>query len=649
MIESPIQSDYVLVKIGEAHWAYIGTKRAERSDMLSAMWSEAKLNQRLSLLATASTDKLCYGPATGSGRVIYAGASDADFLCRLRLFENTDYYWEIFSCIEDQLCILPEDAAINVASSISAHAGPGVRWDPDNRQARGTFNFGNYLGAAWLGFSVNQSVRFEVISAKLDYESQYLALLSDLTKQSLLLLFDPDAPTAGTFTEKIDVEEKTPLEQFLLLQAAMPLDELKAAIAVIKQRPHGHLESERRWIPASAATGEFASRDPIAKIRWGRCSVDGRPVAIEVVEQKRRDSVDTPPNRFVKAAIAKFMLLCREIRDDGDKYGSRLSELASKYHAELDQQSRSSFVLSAGIQSRIPFDNQVLQKREGYRQYLRAWIVSGFGLSAKDVTSNGVLSPTAENRAVPDLYEYWLFFFLAETIEGMESAVLLDRSYVSELNPNGKSSVVLSKSNAPKLVLLLRRGDRSRYVCLYYNRTFSRGDGYTSYSVTLRPDYTVETFPELPNSSYPQCREAAEQVGDISYLHFDAKFRIDTLSFVSFNDADLRPNPASVGAKAEDVYKMHTYNEAIRGTAASVILFPGSLSASEGLTESYQKYVELIPGVGALAVKPGDEQSRTAGISVLRDFIESAFNLLPKSNSQFAKFKSWEKGAFGRQ
>jgi hypothetical protein len=274
--------------------------------------------------------------------------------------------------------------------------------------------------------------------------------------------------------------------------------------------------------------------------------------------------------------------------------------------------------------------------------------VSGFGLSVKDVTSDGVLSPSAENRAVPDLYEYWLFFFLAETVEGMDSAVLLDRHYVSELNPDGKSTVVLSKSNAPKLVLLLKRGAKSRYVCLYYNRSFSRGVGYTSYSLTLRPDYTVESFPALLNSTYLDCRGVAERDGDISYLHFDAKFRIDALSFISFNDADRRQNSASLGAKAEDVYKMHTYNEAIRGTAASVILFPGSISKSEGLTESYQKYVELIPGVGALAVKPGDEHSRTAGVAALREYIESAFNLLPKSNSQFSKFKSWEKGAFHR-
>lgn len=640
MIETPIKSEYVLAQISQDLWIYVGTKQAGKSIELDKLFSDAKRESRPSLLACDSKEALLFGPGINEGRILYAGASKADFLCRLRLLENTDYHWEIFGTSKIGPTVIAEDKLPTVTSSLCNTRRISTRWEIDARQAKGVFNFGNYLGSGWIGIHNGPQLRFEVISAKLSYEEEYLALLRDLTDQSVSLLFDPDAPTLAPPSDA-EGDQKSALEKFLLLQASLPIEELKAAIGMIKARPHSQLESDDRWLPAGMATGLHAMGDPIGRIRWGMNSA-GKPMPIEALERKRRDTTDTAPNRFIKHAIGQFAEACRVIMDDPG-FGPRLTKLASELHAEYEQQSRLEVIKTSGRLGRIPLENQVLQKRDGYRQYLRSWIIANKTLSIKDINDDGALSPTAENRQVPDLYEYWLFFFLADALEGMTGASNLDRRYVKELNPEGSASISLSKSDKPRLTLRVGKGEAARFIALYYNRTFKPGHGYTSYSLTLRPDYTIETFPVIYGSSFEQCRSSAEKVGAITYIHFDAKFRIANLDLNLAGDFDRQDAAAADDdAKPEDVYKMHTYNEAIRGTAASVILFPGGQAADGGLNQSFEKYRELIPGVGALAISPGNHEVRSKALTAIRDYLSKALTLTPKSQSSYARMRGWE-------
>ena len=640
MIESAIRSDYVLAQISQGYWLYVGTKQAGKTDGLDQLFAEAKKEPRPALLSTEYERPLLFGPSTDNGKVFYVGASKADFLCRLRLLENTDYHWEILAESKNGPTIIPEEKLPLVDSALLKTKRIGIRWESDDRQAKGVFNFGNFLGAGWVGIKDEAQLRFEVISAKLAYEEQYLALLRDLTDQSLSLLFDPEAPTQGNLIEA-DGQQKSPLEKFLLLQASLPLDELRAAMGMIKARPHSQLESEDRWMPSGMSTGLHAMGDPIGRIRWG-LSTTGRPFPAEVIERKRRDTTDTTPNRFLKFAVGQFRDACRVIKDD-PTFGQRLTGLAAELYAEFDQQSRLEVVKTAGRLGRIPLENQVLQKREGYRHFLRSWVLSNKTLSVRDIEGNGVLSPTAENRQVPDLYEYWLFFFLAEALEGLKGASHVDRKYVKELNPDGTASITLPKSNAARLTLRLGKGDTCRYIALYYNRSFQRGAGYTSYSLTLRPDYTVETFPLIYGSTFEQCRGMAEKMGEITFIHFDAKFRIANLDLNRAGDSDVQDSDRIADdAKPEDVYKMHTYNEAIRGTAASVILYPGVSSTEGGLSQSFEKYRELIPGVGALAICPGSQAVRAKALATVRDYLTEALALSPKGISAYARMRGGE-------
>ena len=53
--------------------------------------------------------------------------------------------------------------------------------------------------------------------------------------------------------------------------------------------------------------------------------------------------------------------------------------------------------------------------------------------------------------------------------------------------------------------------------------------------------------------------------------------------------------------KRGDLLKMHTYNDAIRRTVGSYVLYPGDFDSK---TKNYRLFEEVLPGVGAFAIKP---------------------------------------------
>ena len=650
MNESPAKSSCVLAVIADGYCLYLGSEQAKGSDELQAYLTETEAKERPALLSTSTSAPLIMGDPKAAGLVEYTGPTPAEFLNRLRIYENKQYHWEIFRLRDGKLEILPEGHGKQVRSSIpEGKRQSGVRWEQDNRQCRGTLNFGNFLGSGWLGLSTQERLCFEVISAKLDYETEYLSLIKDLSNQALSLLLDFDTPTNANLSNDQNKKQNTPLEAYLLMRAALPPLEFKGALAIIKARPHSILQSDERWLPASIATGMHAMSDPIGRIRWARHPISGKPLATEVLERKRQDTTNTPPNQFIRFALDSFSRTCSEIAADPKSFGMRNAEEARQQMEVIDKELRSELLRTANPPTRIPYDNQVLQKREGYQQVFRAWLLSSHALTVRDLMTDGLLSPTAENRHVPDLYEYWLFFFLAEALRGLEGATKIAENYVKELTKDGEATIKLEYSDKPRMTIEIPYEGKVRFVGLYYNRTFRKEEkGPYSYSMRLRPDYTIETFVDTYGADYVHKRDTAARNGEITYLHFDAKFRIQKVG-VKEIDADAE-EVDDLSAKPEDIYKMHTYNEAIRGTAASVILYPGNSQGGteegdELLSEIYRKYQELIPGVGALAIKPGDEKSRKNALASLQKFILCAFGLMPNSKTHFSEFKKWEVNA----
>jgi hypothetical protein len=106
-------------------------------------------------------------------------------------------------------------------------------------------------------------------------------------------------------------------------------------------------------------------------------------------------------------------------------------------------------------------------------------------------------------------------------------------------------------------------------------------------------------------------------------VHFDAKYRAENLGMifgVDGEEADVdeekEEGKATSTYKRGDLLKMHAYNDAVRQTAGSYVLYPGSDSEKR-----MRKFHEVLPGVGAFVLKPGRPEGRAA----LRDFLADVF------------------------
>ena len=114
-------------------------------------------------------------------------------------------------------------------------------------------------------------------------------------------------------------------------------------------------------------------------------------------------------------------------------------------------------------------------------------------------------------------------------------------------------------------------------------------------------------------------------MGNVSYIHFDAKYRINDLSQFCEDSGVFSDEENSFSKnksyKRDDLLKMHTYNDAIRITIGSFVLYPGNSHGKDA--KIFKLYDEILTRVGAIAVKPSTQkQSRTSLIECITEFIE---------------------------
>ena len=606
---------------------YIGTKSYQTA---LHQWPDEKAWERVSLPSGETVHAYCPNKETPDIQLLDQQSGP---LSPIRLLENTSYYWALLDAEDEKL--------VSNAKLIAAEGG--LTWSGNNKAisaqvapGAGTFNFGNYLGTASLLKGGRNYAQLESRTLKLSYEDEYLRMLKDLTDEALESIFNRDGITSAHLSALSGKSSKELFGRYLLLRAALPIEKLGSSAAILRAKPHTSLVSTTRWLPSFMASGLFAMGDPIRNIRWQRRKAGGRHIATEALERTRRETTDTPPNQFAKFAIKQFSEIVDHIASRPSSYGQKHADYARAYARECRRHLRLAPLNVCKDLRRIPFESQVLQKRAGYRETFRAWIVSNLGVSIREFNSTGLLSPEAENRDAPKLYELWLITRLKEALKSHCGGEAI-YEYRPVMKPSGLALLPSSKKVSPE-PLLITRDDAGNLFALYYNRIFE-ASGHklgpnSSYSVELKPDYTIEIIPKGADDRlsaldingetdvlklYKQTRgqiAPANQIlpehgGPITYVHFDAKYKIDDIRRLSQTDP-RKP-------KAEDIYKMHTYNEAIYGTAISVILYPGNRK------QEYRKFTDLIPGVSAIPVRPPRDMTSSAKDE---DFTRSVSDLL---------------------
>lgn len=516
------------------------------------------------------------------------------------------------------------------------------------------FQFINYLGKSRIYFE-NSSVflDFEVVPDKINYEDDYVKLTEAIADECSTLLLDYTSPTSLSFLQD-STRESNILEQFIFLRKFCFSDNLESLFASIKRNPDRILIKEEELKPfGNGIPSEKFFSNPFAFSRGWTKTSRGNYLPTEVATIHKYDSYDTLANRFIKFSLLEFNEICKKVLQKVSISGNENDYLfeAKKLITQIESVLSDSFFDDIGKLEVMPVNNQVLEKREGYSQIFNAFSMIDLALELDWKDYEDFYSGESKNTAL--LYEYWLFFEL--------------RKIIHELSGKDKQSYNIEPykqfvADDNGLTISLRQGNSSLQsftfeqehltVNLYYNRTFSpaafsNSIYWGSYSRPFRPDYTLAIF----SSEYKKELDAIK-AGEVSYVHFDAKYRIqDITQFIktarkidSETFEETKEEQVSDEEKYEitqekndeiintykrgDLLKMHTYNDAIRRTVGSYVLYPGR-DANAGHTPSV--YDEILPGVGAFAIRPGNEN---AGHEAVKNFIRQIIVFKAKGASR---------------
>jgi hypothetical protein len=481
-------------------------------------------------------------------------------------------------------------------------------------------------------------IQLEVQSAKSGYRQDYRDMLEFITEKTTELLMQADSPASHYFEIDYSKDNQTLYQKFSFLKSIIQTDEFAEAINRIVTAPvtkwtireeNKDIRQERRFSGSVLKQfGSSANRTPLAKDhplrKNGLTSLPQR-----INSFRKDDSVDTPENRFIKHVLEVFLKFGNDIYLAAKKHKkTRLLNESVLLIRELESHLHHRIFKQISRPDLLKLNSPVLQRKEGYREVLKTWLM--FDLAAQLIWKGGEDVYSAGKKNVATLYEYWLFFQLLELFKTMFD---IDPKDLSKLIVKTKGELNLSLKEGKQTALsgVYSLGTRDLNIRFNYNRVFSGEKKYPesgSWTTTLRPDYTLSIWPAGIED------DEAEKEELIVHIHFDAKYKVsDFLNYFRSrpdDELDTEKDENKEGVfKNADLLKMHAYKDAIRRTGGAYVLYPGDKT-----DYSSKGFHEIIPGLGAFAIKPSKNET---GISELKDFIHKIIDHFINRASQREK------------
>lgn len=555
------------------------------------------------------------------------------FLERVQLLEDSEYSY-----------------MVELGATGAVRLEPTEIFSPDRDDMRsGRLRTHSFVGLLTVQVWVDQAqwgeVRLEVRSRKLNYLRHYRWMLRDLTDLATGILLDRFAPTSQRFRPNEARSSETAYQKFTLLGSLLWDSGLLAAFEQIRSRPHvaWQIEEELRLPQRGLKAGRSGVLELIRsgpRVKWLNSYINGLPTLPRTITVDRPvETLDTVPNRFIKFALRRWIALLvalrRSLEQSPDSAPKRRGVLEVGACLDVLTAMFSEPILrDVGELTQLPTSNQVLLKREGYRDFLRAYIqVEG---AAQLTWQGGEEIFHAGQRDLATLYEFWVFIELFKVVRGL--CRTLDGAPLLELSEEGVN-LALKAGKECRLSGSTEYLGRAIRVDLFYNRAFRKHD-QASWTVSMRPDCSVRF-------SAVDASDGFESV----WLHFDAKYRVDCIEEIVGDDEQVGTGlgMAAQGpgqAKRDDLLKMHAYRDAIRRSVGSYVLYPG-VTGNEDESKEFKEYHEILPGLGAFALLPSDDGA-PIGIGVLRRFLNDAIEHFASVISQDRRGRYWQGVSFER-
>lgn len=484
----------------------------------------------------------------------------------------------------------------------------------------------------------------EVRSIKLGYRDHYRGMMTFIAEQCAGLLLDCRATTQLRLDTLWQQDTHILEQQLEFLRHTLESSSFRAAVDEVLRNPHRHLMEahEVRDIARPFKPGkEFARQIAVATRRIAvpashplHATIPSLPA--QVIAQSRTDFLDTAENRFAKMVLVEFRdfladvnaHLTRQIANAEKPETQRLRRETGRLRGLLETQLARGFLPDIGPPTILPLGSPVLQRKAGYRELFRFWLQ--FHAGAQLVWDGGADVFMAGARNVATLYEYWLFF---------QVEALFRQRFACE---QPLHALLVDTKKAPPQLTLKRGVELKTPVSgvwsqtagrflkaeFHFNRKFLRREDRSkmgSWTRGVQPDYTISIWPAEYSA------QEAEENELMVHIHFDAKYRVERVNELLGDEADdsffttesETDTKARSAAKYGDLLKMHAYRDAIRRTAGAYVLYPGN----PGDGQSFQGFHEVLPGLGAFAIRPGQD-GKAEGMDKLAEFLDQVIDHL---------------------
>jgi predicted component of viral defense system (DUF524 family) len=450
--------------------------------------------------------------------------------------------------------------------------------------------FGNFVGESELG-----GRRLLVTSNRLRHE-EVDAMFDDVVSALHSLPFYFDTPTSLAYARDVLASDDVLYQAYAFLRQAlegMGPHDLPSAVERILARPHMRLVPTLADVPLARADrvdadtvmslarrpGPLHPIPPSSPLAGSPIAAALRMKAPESVRSGRMiETTQTPENEFVvtvldtaRAIVDRFRIAVSQRYPERAEWHFNESDA---YASLLDRWRRHPTLDGVAPARRFSLASTVLRGRPGYRQVTRFFV---------DLQARARLLDAAdaqrllEARDAALIYEYWCYFQVVEAV-----ATVLGRSPLPTRFEFGSFGSTVPHAYAADF----------GSVRVWFNRSFHPP---RSYSVPLRPDITLER-------------------ADGTLHLFDAKLKREAIPAGAVSEADLEAEEQRATFRRGDLYKMHTYRDAL-GAQSVWILYPGrNVNRASFEPQSASRDGETTHrdpnGVGAIPLLPGQRADR---------------------------------------
>lgn len=518
---------------------------------------------------------------------------DGSGISPVLLLEETDYQIQ-FRCLDERvdknriLEYIHNNGNLLISSSMFDKGGEGV--------FHYRFRSKSYVGKCFFNIFVGEReicIPFEIRSKKISYLKDYPVMMEEISEFYTSVIFQSDSPVFSYY--ELDHRRKSSYyEDFMLLDHMFSKMDLVGTYEQLKSQQNIEPVRVRRNVPAGTA-GYIDPSSLIDMMKSSDFQTDGTTHTFgNAIEDVYELTSDTVENRLVK----DFLIIIRNMLDDIKKNSSREGRVMGLYMTqrtdfmigEADRMLSDAWLRDVGRLTSIPFNSSVLQKKRGYRDLFVMYQMLSMGTRIADSEASVLLE--GHNKRMYQIYEYWCFIQLYKSLKELST----------EADPFPVSLDGGRKTSRPRNAAVkfgIPVNDNVCEVSLYYNYEYGTGsEDIRSYSIPLRPDFSL------------RIKLLGENTQNEHLVCFDAKYKVK----ISNDGKVVDDEDITSECWEYDIYKMHTYRDALLRSHGSYVLYPGERRAWYAKTSEE----DVIPSVGAIPLIPGSNSSSTLSSDIFR-------------------------------